>query len=193
MDKILKSKRIRLEILPPLPQYAKQLSDLVKQNREHLDMWRGDVLKYETDELAFYKLLMDNYYYERDEGYFYHIMKDKKIIGHISAVSSGKVWEMAYWLDKNHTGKGYMCEAINTLERAWFQDRARPLTIFVKPQNIPSLNVVRKMNYMSYGTNRYFKNFTMFMAQYRQSESPCCVVSADTSMRKEHYWEGKTR
>ena len=70
MDKIIMGHRICLEILPPLPEYAKQLAEVIRHNREHLDLWRGDVLKYETDELSFYKLLMDNYYYERDEGYF---------------------------------------------------------------------------------------------------------------------------
>lgn len=178
MDKILTSDRIRLEILPPLPEYAKQLSRVVNKNRDHLDMWRGDVLKYETSEMAFYKLLMDNYYYERNEGYFYHIMKGKNIIGHISLLSSGKFWEVAYWLDKDYTGQGYMREALGALEYAWFKHGTEPLTVLVKPQNDSSLNVVHKMGYVSCGVNRYFKNFAMFVGQKRDVYESSCVVSA---------------
>lgn len=165
MDKILKSKRIRLEVLAPLPEYAKQLAELICRNRDHLDMWRGDVLKYETPELSLYKLLMDNYYYERKEGYFYHILKGKKIIGHISLLSSGKFWEMSYWLDKDYTGKGYMREALKTLENSWFQKSTSPITVLVNSENSASLNVIHKMGYILLGQNRYLKNFAMFMRE----------------------------
>ena len=178
MDKILNSKRLRLEILPPLPEYAEQLSKLVNKNRDHLDMWRGDVLKYETPDTAFYKLLMDNYYYERNEGYFYHIMKGKNIIGHISLLSSGKFWEVAYWLDKDYTGQGYMREALSTLEKAWFQKCTDPITVLIKPQNSASLNVVHKMGYVSFGQNRYLKNFAMFVGQKKEQFQPKCIVIA---------------
>lgn len=179
MDKIIMGHRIRLEILPPLPEYAKQLAEVIRHNREHLDLWRGDVLKYETDELSFYKLLMDNYYYERDEGYFYHIMKKDKIIGNISVVSSGQVWEIAYWLDKNHIGKGYMCDAVSTLEKAWFQTRCDALTVLVKPKNTASVNVVRKMGYQPFGINKYLKNYGMFIRQYSVLPHPECIVRGD--------------
>ena len=178
MDKTLKSKRIRLEILSPLPEYAKQLSDLICRNREHLDMWRGDVLRYETEDLAFYKLLMDNYYYERKEGYFYHIFKGKKMIGHISLLSSGKFWETSYWLGKEYTGQGYMREALKTLENAWFQKSTAPITVLVNSENTPSLNVIRKMGYVLLGQNRYLKNFAMFVREQNMRQ-PTLILSAN--------------
>lgn len=177
MDKIIRGPRIRLEILPPLPEYVNQLVNLVNQNNEHLDKWRGDVLKYETPELAFYKLLMDNYHYERKDGYFYHIMKGQKIIGQVSLLSSGRFWELAYWLDKDHVEKGFMREALGILEKHWFQNKTDALTVLVKPQNSASLNVVHKMGYVLCGQNRYLKNFAMFMEQYRSENTPKCVVS----------------
>lgn len=178
MDKTLKSKRIRLEILSPLPEYAEQLARIIYRNRDHLDMWRGDVLKYETPELALYKLLMDNYYYERKEGYFYHILKGKKIIGHISLLSSGKFWETSYWLDKDYTGQGYMREALKTLENAWFQKSTAPITVLIKPENSASLNVVHKMGYVSFGQNRYLKNFAMFVREQNMRQ-PTLILSAN--------------
>lgn len=193
MDRVLKGKHLRLEILPPLPEYAEELAALIRHNRQHLDMWRGDVLKYETDELAFYKLLMDNYHYEKEDGYLYHIMKGQKIIGHISLLSAGKFWEMAYWLDKDHTGKGYMREALAILEKAWFEKSTEPLTILVKPHNGASLNVVHKMGYVSFGQNRYLKNFAMFMGHQRQITEPECIVSAQNSVKKQNIGHGYQR
>ncbi|MBR5130686.1 MAG: GNAT family N-acetyltransferase [Alphaproteobacteria bacterium] len=178
MDKILRSNRIRLEILSPLPEYAEQLSEIICRNRDHLDMWRGDVLKYETSELSFYKLLMDNYYYERKEGYFYHIFKGKKIIGHISLLSSGKFWETSYWLDKEYTGQGYMREALKTLENAWFQKSTAPITVLINPENTPSLKVIHKMGYTLFGQNRYLKNFAMFMRE-QNVHQPSLIMSAN--------------
>ena len=187
MDKTLKSKRIRLEILSPLPEYAEQLAELVYRNREHLDMWRGDVLRFETTELAFYKLLMDNYYYERKEGYFYHIFKGKKMIGHISLLSSGKFWEASYWLDKDYTGCGYMQEALKTLEDNWFQKSTAPITVLVNAENTSSLNVIRKMGYVPFGQNRYLKNFAMFMRQ-QNTHQPSFILSSNQYIvsKKQH-------
>ncbi len=193
MDRVLKGKRIRLEILPPLPEYAEELATLIRRNREHLDVWRGDVLKYETVELAFYKLLMDNYYYERAEGYLYHIVKGKKIIGHISLLSTGKFWEMAYWLDKDHIGKGYMCEALKTLECNWFQKTIEPLTVMIKPQNPASLNVIYKMGYASFGQNRYLKNFAMFSTQYLEGREPQRILPAENPITQKDCEHGHER
>ncbi len=178
MDRILRGERISLEILPPLPVYVEALRTVVQRNRDHLDEWRGDVIKYEESEAAFYKLLMDNYYYERGDGYFYHIMKKGEIIGHIGLVFSGKVWEISYWLDKDYTSQGYMCEALKTLERAWFQHSTDALTIYVNAKNESSLNVVKKMNYIPFGINRYLKNFTIFMNEDKINIHSTCIVPA---------------
>ena len=136
---------------------------------------------------------MDNYYYERNEGYFYHIMKGKNIIGHISLLSSGKFWEVAYWLDKDYIGQGYMREALSTLEKAWFQKCTDPITVLIKPQNSASLNVVHKMGYVSFGQNRYLKNFAMFMGSQQKIAEPECIISAQNSMKQKRIGRGYQR
>lgn len=56
-------------------------------------------------------------------------------------------FEIGYWLDKDKYGKGYMTEAVKTIEEYLFSQNAPKLIIRNDTENSGSINIAKRLNY----------------------------------------------
>ena len=77
---------------------------------------------------------------------------DNKIIGRVSFFNFAYGGMMScacgYHLDKDHTGKGYMTEALKSAMAFVFDEyKMHRIEAFIVPENEPSLNLVRRLGF----------------------------------------------
>ena len=77
---------------------------------------------------------------------------DNKIIGRVSFFNFAYGGMMScacgYHLDKEHTGKGYMTEALKSAMAFVFDEyNMHRIEAFILPENEPSLNLVRRLGF----------------------------------------------
>lgn len=137
---------------------AKIIFKLIDNNREHLGPWFPWVEKTKVVEDTL------KYFYECDkqeekgEKIEYGIYLNKEYIGSISFFDiseKNKSAEIGYWLAKEHTGKGYMTEAVKILEKEGFENlKFNRIQIKCDEINMTSKKVAENCNYKLEGKIR---------------------------------------
>lgn len=110
-----------------------------------------DSVKSPQDRLMFLKYVNDCWEQGKEFSYSIRLKKNNIYAGHISVVNislQDKSAEFGYWLSDNAVGNGYIQEAIKLLEIKLQQSGFKKLIIEVDEQNVRSLNVAKKLNYV---------------------------------------------
>ena len=98
---------------------------------------------------------------------------DNKIIGRVSFFNFAYGGMMScacgYHLDKDHTGKGYMTEALKGAMAFVFDEyKMHRIEAFIVPDNQPSLNLVRRVGFHHEGTRVSYMHIN---GRYRDHEA----------------------
>ena len=98
---------------------------------------------------------------------------DNKIIGRVSFFNFAYGGMMScacgYHLDKDHTGKGYMTEALKSAMAFVFDEyKMHRIEAFIVPENEPSLNLVKRVGF-HYEGKRY--SYMHINGRYRDHEA----------------------
>jgi ribosomal-protein-alanine N-acetyltransferase len=128
------------------------LSQLMQNNKEQFsDYFPGTLAENISDEKS--KQFIDNasYKMKSKEQFLYGLYVENIVIGlvYIKELNwSIKEGEFSYCIDKNHTGKGWITEAIKVLSSIAFTSlNLERLTIIVHKTNIPSVRVAEKCDF----------------------------------------------
>ena len=98
---------------------------------------------------------------------------DNKIIGRVSFFNFAYGGMMScacgYHLDKDHTGKGYMTEALKSAMAFVFDEyKMHRIEAFIVPENEPSLNLVKRVGFHYEGKRNSYMHIN---GRYRDHES----------------------
>ena len=98
---------------------------------------------------------------------------DNKIIGRVSFFNFAYGGMMScacgYHLDKDHTGKGYMTEALRSAMAFVFDEyKIHRIEAFIVPDNTPSLNLVRRLGFHHEGIRFSYMHIN---GKYRDHEA----------------------
>lgn len=97
--------------------------------------------------------------WKKGEHFSYYIFVEKNLVGYVGIKirTGGYVAEISYYLDKGHTGKGYISCAILQLESLFFRQGGHRCEIFCNERNTSSCAVAKRLNYRLDGTMREYE------------------------------------
>ncbi|MBQ1051051.1 GNAT family N-acetyltransferase [Micromonospora sp. C51] len=78
---------------------------------------------------------------------------DDTVVGHVLAFPVDDAFEVSYWIDRPHWGRGYATRALATLLR---EVTRRPLFARTATDNAASLTVLRRCGFVVRGTDRAY-------------------------------------
>lgn len=145
-----------LEIVTPPD--SKEIFDLVEKNRCYLEKYMSWVeeSKNVNDILEFTKKSCEQI--KTMDGLNYKILLDGSIVGIIGFFSNNKktkTFEIGYWIDEEHSGRGTISRLIPSVEKICLDKfNAGKLEIRCATENIGSNRVALKNNYLLEGTIR---------------------------------------
>lgn len=158
----IQSERILLEKPQKTFEFATRMFEIVDANRQHILPWLDwalpNVTKTPEDEYTF-SLEADRTWKtgERFEFIIYE-KTNKEFLGGVAVAKRGrsvdKQFEFGYWLKKEACKKGYIQEAIKTLENILFSAGAERLIIRNNVENINSVKVAQNLGYKLEGIER---------------------------------------
>lgn len=154
--------RLYLRILKP--NYAREVLEYYKRNREFLTEW--DPLHgndFYTG--SYHKNVLKNEYYmfkdRRMARFWIFDKEDKKIIGNVCysniVMGNFKSCFLGYKLDKDEINKGYMTEAIKKTVQIMFDEFGlHRIEVNIVPRNIRSLRVMEKLGFEREGFSKRY-------------------------------------
>ena len=171
----LESERLILKVPELTFENAQMLFETTNKNREHLELWLPWISKVTEPAHSFMflqnavKSHLENkkaeyFIYEKSTGDFCGICA-----AHMHDTLTQKYISFGYWLDKNKCGKGYMTEAVKTIENDLFSQNVPKLIIRNDTKNFGSINVAKKLNYHMDGILRseyYSKKLKSYRDMY---------------------------
>ncbi len=138
---------------------AQTLSELIQKNRDYLAKWMPWALRSNTPEDCYASALGSVEKWDEMLTADYLIYDQSlKMMGSISMkdvnydVGSG---EIGYWIGEEFTGKGYMTEAVYSLENEFFNRGMERVELQIDSLNVASLNVADRCGYREEGTLRH--------------------------------------
>ena len=157
MQDHIQGKRIELMRATADIDTAAEMYFVIDKCREIFSPWLdwADETHSAEDTLKFLKIADKNW--KNNTEFVYTILLDKKLIGLITAKEiswEDKRAEVAYWLDTDYTGNGYMSEAVALIEKALFANGFNRLVIHTDVLNTRSANVAIKAGYKFEGILR---------------------------------------
>ena len=101
------------------------------------------------------------------------IKGDEKVIGRVSffnfAFGGMMSCACGYHLDKDHTGRGYMTEALRGAMAFVFDEyKLHRIEAFIVPENTPSINLVKRLGFHYEGLRRSYMHIN---GEYRDHEA----------------------
>ena len=101
------------------------------------------------------------------------IKGDEKVIGRVSffnfAFGGMMSCACGYHLDKDHTGRGYMTEALRGAMAFVFDEyKLHRIESFIVPENTPSINLVKRLGFHYEGLRRSYMHIN---GEYRDHEA----------------------
>ncbi len=158
----IETERLLLEKPERSFDFATKMFEVVDANRDHILPWMDWALPKIT------RRAEDDYNFALDadrawkagERFEYAIYDktNKEFLGGIAAIKKGRTvdnqFELAYWLKKEACKKGYMQEAVKSLENMLFDAGAKRLVIRNDVENINSIKVAQNLGYQLEGIER---------------------------------------
>lgn len=148
-----------IELCFPTVKMAKGLRDVILNNQsefKYIDHVQKltDISKCRK----YLKTMAENF--EKEEGcHGYMMFKNGILIGYtgIKTRPNGHVAEMSYYLDKRHTGNGYVTKAVKALENSFFKQGGHRCEIFCNEMNKNSRKTAEKLGYQLDGIMREYE------------------------------------
>lgn len=139
------------------PQFADDLCSLVQKNQKEFK-YIPSTRELNTPEKSF-NALKQMIEKQKNNNYTYLLFTNNTLIGVVGLKirPAGFVAEISYYLDKNHTGNGYISRAITKLERVFFEQGGHRTEIFCNETNTASCNVAKRLNYKLDGIMREYE------------------------------------
>lgn len=147
----LKSERLILKRTRPTIELAEKMFDLVDKNRKYLEPWLDWSKKTLNVEDSMKYLFDKEEETKKGNKIEYGLFIKKEYIGNISLFNidiKNKSAEIGYWISFSHARKGYVSEAVRTLEKEAFENlNLNRIVIRCDEENIPSGEVAKKCKY----------------------------------------------
>lgn len=153
----LKGPRIELKMLLSTPENAAMVWDVLKENKSYIA--EGGVYLMCSSAQDMEQHISSGHRLIDRGGFDYYIFCQGKCIGSLWGElnqEDGMTVMLTGWIDKNHSGKGYMQEALHLMEDSYFKENMIPLGGYVFAENKASLHMMKKMGYHIYNAEGDF-------------------------------------
>ena len=141
----------------PSPEFAEQVINLVLRNQEEFKFipWTRNLTTLPKAEEGL-KSMAEKW---EKLSITYLLFKAEKMIGYagLHVRDAKQVAEISYYLDKNHTGHGYITQVIKKLQQMFFEQGGHRCEIFCNESNKRSCAVAERLNYRLDGTMREYE------------------------------------
>lgn len=165
----IQGKRLILHISSTDKKLIEQSFLCISKNRDYLEPWLPWVNETHSiqDRLKHYKEAQETL--KKETQIEYSIFINKEFAGCISIFNIDNIHkkgELGYWISKEHASQGYMTEAVQLIEKEFFEElKGNKLEIRCDSKNKASIRIAEKNKYVLEGTLRdecydnYFKTF----------------------------------
>ena len=157
----IETERLILERPKPITfELAKEIYRVVDDSRDTLKVWLAwaeKTLSVEDEFIALHDYMDKRWEDKTGFAYLIRLKSTNEFLGMIDFVKVDevkKVAEIGYWLGTHATGKGYMTEAVCTLETEAFKNGLHRVVIRNEVENIKSANVAKNAGYHLDGVMR---------------------------------------
>lgn len=174
---VLKGPRIELRTLEPTPANAAVVWCALKENKSHIG--QGGVYLMCSSAQDMEQHISSGHRLTQRGGLDYYIFNQGKCIGSLWGEVSNQenTVMLTGWIDKNHSGQGYMQEALRLMEDTYFKNNKTPLGGYVFKENAASLHMMKKMGYhVCNAKDDFFVQKTR--AMWLLEKSSRCIVSS---------------
>ena len=175
--KIIKTERLILKPYEVTFENATMVYNIIKANGKFLTRYLPSLLKAKSpeDEYAFFADCNENW--KNMKSPVYAIWKnDGTFVGCCdfhNVEYENRSAEIGYWLDKKHTGNGYVTEAVKALEDDFFKRGFNRITLIMDTANKACEKVAIRRGYTKEGVMRewhYNPTFKSFRDMYLYSK-----------------------
>jgi len=150
----------RLSLRSASPQDARFLNRAVKESFPELSRWMPWAKKLPTYEESqfFARKTAAQFIQHQDYGFRIFLTKQRKFVGCIALMPREPEvpsYEIGYWLHSQHTGQGYMTEAVEALVE-WARDKVGAKRILIRAQvpNRASWSIPKRLGFRFEGIHR---------------------------------------
>ena len=149
----------RLKIRGPLPGDGIRVRTAVLESQEHLKPWMPFAVNIDSEEGYEIRVREGKLkYLARKDFWLLIFLKDTDTLIGSSGLHNANwdipSFEIGYWIHPNHTGKGYVTEAVNGITQFAFDHlQAKRLFIRCDAKNEPSAAVARRCGFTFEGTH----------------------------------------
>lgn len=157
MREEIQGQRIKLKRAACDMKVAEEMYTIVDKCRKEFLPWLDWVEETHSAKDTFKFLEMADKNWKNSDEFAYEMILDQKLIGLITVKGvslEDKRGEIAYWLDTDYTGNGYMKEAVALLEKELFDNGFNRVVIHTDVLNKKSANVAIKSGYKFEGILR---------------------------------------
>ncbi|MEI6729378.1 MAG: GNAT family protein [bacterium] len=168
--KIIKTDRLELRLKEFSLDLARQMHNCIQVSLAELKPYLEWSYKINTLEEVIEYLVSLKSQTGLEDMISYGIFLEDKYIGQITLKCkdfTAKKYELTYWISTDHAGRGYMTEAVRSLEKVAFEDyRINKIEVMADSGNIASNRVIQKLGYTLEGVLREDK-FSQHYKTYR--------------------------
>lgn len=155
----LHSERLILRIPDRNEKTVQLFFDALTHNRTAIREWFSWVDNVQTLEQAYQNIdkLRQKFQNKRNAQYFIYEKETGDFCGMVGFMRYYPVHrrgELAYWMDARKQGKGYMTEALETLEKDLFNRSVHRLSLHIDTGNSASEKMAKRLGYTLEGTLR---------------------------------------
>ncbi len=166
--KSIRGKNLELRTLEPTDENAELLSGALIKSEKHRSKYLKQFWDYKCGASVKKQLSARQSSLAADTGVNYGIFEIEtgKFVGETAFIRENGYFACTAWIDSDFTGKGYMQEALQLSERAFFSSGHTKIVGYVNPNNGASRHVLEKRNYRQTGKTSSYVIYEKTLANY---------------------------
>ena len=156
---ILQTKNLELKPLIATFDFAKELFDIIANNRDFFKYMPWINVEKPEQEFVFLNNAENGWKKQTEATYRMCLRDGGDFVGLCSIFNlkwERETAEIGYWLNPKYAGRGLMSEAVNAVADSFFNMGFKRITILANPENIASCRVAEKCGFQREGIMRSY-------------------------------------
>lgn len=148
--KELSTKRLNLKPLVATFEFAKELFEIIKNNRDFFKYMPWSDIQKPEQEFDFLRSAERGWKNRTKATHGMFLQKDDSFVGICTMFNinwENESAEIGYWLNPKYAKQGFMTEAVNAIEQEFLNMGFKRITILANPNNIASCKVAEKCGF----------------------------------------------
>ncbi len=168
---IITGQNLELRTLDATDENASLLSDALTKSEKHRSKYLKQLWNFKCGSEVKKQLASRQSNLKNDICVYYGVFEKKsgKLIGETAFIKQKDSFACTAWIDEDFTGHGYMQEALQLSEKAFFESGHTTIQSYVRPSNAASKHVFEKQGYKNIGKDSGYIVFQKRLADFLKS------------------------